>query len=287
MMQIDDVFIPDLGEKQKAKLENLKETSETNLLESLLGPEWSSPADPRIQELEEKLRMAEQRCANLTRYIEQSMDLIPLDNQMDSRIAEDHEGSSTPVSDQQQYMGSSPSSSEQQLCVPAFKKIQAVSQAHNWSFPDEHNLILRKCNLLRALFQNARIFLNVAPTIDTAVLMQEDSISPFCHADSRTLMPLLTDVPENFRPTQLQMSLPHHPYIDLFPWPTFRDKVLSVLNFINEDVFCADIHESDAGEIPPSFLMSKVYMSQEHASHHDGILHRHQLFFSHILFIFI
>ena len=33
-------------------------------------------------------------------------------------------------------------------------------------------------------------------------------------------------IPHDLRPTAAQRAIPHHPYIDLIPWPTFRTKVL-------------------------------------------------------------
>jgi hypothetical protein len=40
--------------------------------------------------------------------------------------------------------------------------------------------------------------------------------------------------PANFQPTPLQRSVPHHPVIDLFPWPLFRDRFLYTMSLPKE-----------------------------------------------------
>ncbi|KAL5364986.1 hypothetical protein BJX96DRAFT_181324 [Aspergillus floccosus] len=37
-------------------------------------------------------------------------------------------------------------------------------------------------------------------------------------------------LPENFRPTPSQRLIPHHPMIDLLPWPSARDKLIQVFS---------------------------------------------------------
>ncbi|KAF7540176.1 hypothetical protein G7054_g1622 [Neopestalotiopsis clavispora] len=52
-------------------------------------------------------------------------------------------------------------------------------------------------------------------------------------------------IPPDLRPTADQFLIPHHPYIDLIPWPTFRSNVLSAISqnppTINEDDLCMDL----------------------------------------------
>ncbi|KAH6652261.1 hypothetical protein BKA67DRAFT_538081 [Truncatella angustata] len=54
--------------------------------------------------------------------------------------------------------------------------------------------------------------------------------------------PLLT-CPETLRPTRLELTLPHHPWIDMFPLPRMRDNVLSATAtcLIDEDELCGDL----------------------------------------------
>ena len=53
----------------------------------------------------------------------------------------------------------------------------------------------------------------------------------------------LTSVPGNLQSTVVQRITPHHPWIDLFPFPRFRDNMLHALavGFIDEDELCIDI----------------------------------------------
>ena len=39
-----------------------------------------------------------------------------------------------------------------------------------------------------------------------------------------------THLPLNLRPTPNQLSIPHHPMIDLLPWPIVRNKLILVLS---------------------------------------------------------
>lgn len=54
---------------------------------------------------------------------------------------------------------------------------------------------------------------------------------PFDIWDPKALSPICLGVPTrlcpaNFQPTHLQRSIQHHPMIDVFPWPLFRDRIL-------------------------------------------------------------
>lgn len=55
----------------------------------------------------------------------------------------------------------------------------------------------------------------------------------------------LSAIPLDLRPTTNQFLIPHHPYIDLIPWPTFRSNVLAAISLnpptINEDDLCMDL----------------------------------------------
>lgn len=46
---------------------------------------------------------------------------------------------------------------------------------------------------------------------------------------SRILVPL-GDLPENLRPTEAQLLLPHCPIIDVLPWPSVRTKLVCLFN---------------------------------------------------------
>lgn len=52
------------------------------------------------------------------------------------------------------------------------------------------------------------------------------------------------DWPTTLQPTQLQLSIEHHPWIDCFPWPQLRDNLLRAFehpDLCDEDELCHDI----------------------------------------------
>jgi len=55
--------------------------------------------------------------------------------------------------------------------------------------------------------------------------------------------------PESLAPTLLQRMVLHHPWIDLFPFPTFRDNMLAAiqLGVLDDDELCVDLIEFAGG----------------------------------------
>lgn len=97
----------------------------------------------------------------------------------------------------------------------------------------DHLLSLVKYNLYRAVAANSWS-LGIDPR-----LMHSDILSPFTSDHSAT-SPLCFSLPSSLHPTALQRSIPHHPYIDLFPFPSLRDRLMQIANTIDEDELCAD-----------------------------------------------
>jgi hypothetical protein len=44
------------------------------------------------------------------------------------------------------------------------------------------------------------------------------------------LSPAVAALPVNLHPTAAQLTIPHHPMLDLFPWPSVRDKLICMLS---------------------------------------------------------
>lgn len=66
--------------------------------------------------------------------------------------------------------------------------------------------------------------------------------------------------PDNLYPTALQVSISHHPWIDLLPWPKLRDTFLRLNQdeLVDEDELCHDIVELDTSLSPadkPGFVV--------------------------------
>ncbi|KAF5623758.1 uncharacterized protein FTJAE_10519 [Fusarium tjaetaba] len=47
--------------------------------------------------------------------------------------------------------------------------------------------------------------------------------------------------PVNLQPTALQRTVPHHPWIDLYPIPRMRDNILLSLQHLDKDELCSDL----------------------------------------------
>ncbi|KAL9944547.1 hypothetical protein D7B24_001933 [Verticillium nonalfalfae] len=87
-------------------------------------------------------------------------------------------------------------------------------------FTDRYLLPIADLTLLRA-------FLSIADRLGCASeLWSPTSNSPF-NKGGGTPAALL---PPNFRPTPTQMQLPHHPMLDFLPWPSVRDRIISIFN---------------------------------------------------------
>ncbi|EWZ29245.1 hypothetical protein FOZG_17111 [Fusarium oxysporum Fo47] len=53
--------------------------------------------------------------------------------------------------------------------------------------------------------------------------------------------------PLNLQPTALQRTVPHHPWIDLFPIPQMRDNILLSLRHLDMDELCGDLLDVKPG----------------------------------------
>ncbi|KAJ3538963.1 hypothetical protein NM208_g5081 [Fusarium decemcellulare] len=74
------------------------------------------------------------------------------------------------------------------------------------------------------------------------ILCLEDSISPFNYSGPSQLP---ASFPQSLEPTSIQQNVLHHPWLDVFPFPKFRDNVIYAVaaNLMDDDDLCADISE--------------------------------------------
>jgi hypothetical protein len=98
--------------------------------------------------------------------------------------------------------------------------------------PDHKLLTLLHFNLIRAL---TRITLLLGVNPDHLHL---DIESPF-HSAASNLS--LSELPPNLRPTEMQLTIPHHPEVDVFPFPKFRDNMIIADSVFDDVEFCQDI----------------------------------------------
>lgn len=113
-----------------------------------------------------------------------------------------------------------------------------TSESSNFSFPDDRTLEVPSLTLLNAATKVA-YRLNLAHLIwdltATSPFYRPDSTLP-SHEASSTSTPIpegsidTTTIPSHLQPTPTQRFIPHHPVIDLLPWPATRDKLIQVFN---------------------------------------------------------
>ncbi|KAI9375010.1 hypothetical protein BJX61DRAFT_218332 [Aspergillus egyptiacus] len=126
-----------------------------------------------------------------------------------------------------------------------------TSQSSTFTFPDDHILQIPSLRLLNAAMKVA-LRLNIAH-----LLWDMTATSPFCTspavADSESASPSsssslsssyasstppikqiqtlkIVDLPPHLHPTLTQRSIPHHPVLDILPWPATRDKLIQIFN---------------------------------------------------------
>ncbi|KAL2822440.1 hypothetical protein BJX63DRAFT_376533 [Aspergillus granulosus] len=98
----------------------------------------------------------------------------------------------------------------------------------------DHLISLSRVNLLRAAYQNV---MAVGMTVDW--LCADEAISVFS-----TLSPTARSgslIPPSLAPTALQCAVPHHPWVDIFPFPGMRDNLIRAGSRLDDDEFCHDI----------------------------------------------
>ncbi|KAL6881168.1 hypothetical protein J3F83DRAFT_37569 [Trichoderma novae-zelandiae] len=113
--------------------------------------------------------------------------------------------------------------------------------------PYRNSLRIARFSYFAALFTN---FSSLG--FDFGLFLDERSVSPFCTGDatedanmnSPTTIPA-DHIPLNLRPIPSQYTVPHHPYIDSLPFPTFRRRALAALAadppLLDEDDLCLDL----------------------------------------------
>ncbi|EAW11085.1 uncharacterized protein ACLA_067210 [Aspergillus clavatus NRRL 1] len=122
-------------------------------------------------------------------------------------------------------------------------------QTSTFSFPDDHHLEIPSLKLLNAAMK-------VAERLNMAEMLWDlSAVSPFYRAatgpHSVSTPPSLVssssspssitshtddhggdtiELPRHLQPTTSQRFIPHHPILDLIPWPNTRDKLIQVFN---------------------------------------------------------
>ncbi|TQS33575.1 hypothetical protein Golomagni_06075, partial [Golovinomyces magnicellulatus] len=91
-------------------------------------------------------------------------------------------------------------------------------------------LSLTQFNAFRAMLQNMNTL-----GLTMEMMKEDDRISSFNQS-----MPV-GQLPSSLQPTAVQSAIPHHPWIDPFPIPSFRDALLINEGKYDEDDLCNDL----------------------------------------------
>ncbi|KAJ5365000.1 hypothetical protein N7517_007886 [Penicillium concentricum] len=101
----------------------------------------------------------------------------------------------------------------------------------------DHLMTLTKVNVFRAFAHNLRLI------GWSEYWMDDDAISPFSTALPHKASTLDDNslIPTNLQPTRIQKSIPHHPWLDFFPFPKMRDNLIEAGDDWDDEQLCHDI----------------------------------------------
>ncbi|KAL2847168.1 hypothetical protein BJY01DRAFT_246942 [Aspergillus pseudoustus] len=100
----------------------------------------------------------------------------------------------------------------------------------------DHLLTLGKLNVFRAFVRN------IAVLGYSREWMTDDALSRFSISGPSPSQALPeTKLPSSLRPTQLQQSQPHHPWLDFFPFARLRDNLIRNEDNMDDSQFCRDL----------------------------------------------
>lgn len=100
----------------------------------------------------------------------------------------------------------------------------------------DHLISLTRLNVHRAIESNIRA---IGMTADWTCC--DDTISIFNLYSPVTATFNLEKIPASLRPTEIQRSVPHHPWLDFFPFPRMRDILIAAEHLFDDDELCHDL----------------------------------------------
>ncbi|KAI9372823.1 hypothetical protein BJX61DRAFT_542333 [Aspergillus egyptiacus] len=100
----------------------------------------------------------------------------------------------------------------------------------------EHLIGLQRLNVHRAINENIR-----AIGMDADWMSSDDSVSIFNLSTLNAPLVSGTNIPESLRPTEIQKMVPHHPWLDFFPFPIMRDYLITASHLFDDEELCHDL----------------------------------------------
>jgi hypothetical protein len=97
----------------------------------------------------------------------------------------------------------------------------------------DHLISLSRLNVHRAINENIR-----AIGMEIEWMRSDDSVSIF-----NLVQPGFTqdNIPPSLRATLIQRTIPHHPWLDFFPFPRMRDNLIIAGDTFDDDDLCHDL----------------------------------------------
>ncbi|KAL7789777.1 hypothetical protein V8C37DRAFT_385707 [Trichoderma ceciliae] len=131
----------------------------------------------------------------------------------------------------------SPSKDPQALAIPG--RASPPWLGLSYCLLSDHLLHLIHFNVLRGLSYNKKVIKPGAlrDCTSAAAVQLKRLLPPVSDTDSSIELPL----PESLAPTNLQLSRPHSPWIDVFPFPEMRDNLIRWENYFNHAGFLTDL----------------------------------------------
>ncbi|KAJ5390379.1 uncharacterized protein N7496_001447 [Penicillium cataractarum] len=97
----------------------------------------------------------------------------------------------------------------------------------------DHLITLSKFNVLRAFMQNLSLLSIPLQDIEDDIPSPFNTPQPSPYEDRK--------LPPGLFPTAVQIHVPHHPWLDCFPFPQIRDNLILVAHLFNDCDLCTDI----------------------------------------------
>ncbi|KAK3305991.1 uncharacterized protein B0T15DRAFT_417003 [Chaetomium strumarium] len=139
----------------------------------------------------------------------------------------------------------------------------AESESESESFADSYYLPVPPLTLLRALVRIATR-LNAMPSA-----LSLSAASPFTTGRGA---PDPSQLPPAWRPTPTQLAVPHHPVLDLLPWPAVRDRMIGYLSLgLEENISNSSSsgnsggNGNGSGSVTGSLLLDFIYDMEDGA----------------------
>jgi Domain of unknown function (DUF3425) len=118
---------------------------------------------------------------------------------------------------------SSPSASSSRPNLPALHPFIS-------DFADERLIVLTTLRPQHGYVANGRMITSVLPNFRGYLPPYiDDEVSPISMLPSN-IPSTKSVIPANLWPTTIQCTVPHHPWIDILPWPNMRDKLITLVS---------------------------------------------------------